>query len=950
MIFGAVSALADDPRPRPLAPNQWAQSQSDVKPDPAVRFGQLPNGMTYALMHNQTPMGQASFRLRIAAGSMMESDAQQGLAHFLEHMAFNGSTHVPTGEMVKILERHGLAFGADTNASTSWGETIYQLDLPKTDTDTVDTSLMLLREIAGELKLPQDAMERERGVVLSEERLDDNPNYRTFKSRLQFLLPGQKASERLPIGQVQVIRTAPRAELEDFYDKYYRPERATLVVVGDFDVDAMEAKIKARFGGWTNAHPAGADADLGALHARKSEAQLIVEPGAPLSIQVGWNKPADNAPETLARDRADALQDLAISVLNRRLERITRGANPPFIGASADQEDLFDSARSTTLHISAKPDDWKTALAAAVREQRRLVDYGVLKSELDREIQDARTTLVEHVASAQTRGTRELANMIVGALAQRSVVQSPAQELAQFDDTVKTITAEEVSQAAKTAFSGSGPLIFMSTPQAIDGGAQVLKAAYQADQAEPVSAPTLVADKTWPYARFGAPGQVVERRDIPELGVVMARFANGVRLTVKPTDFRRSEVEVEVRFGHGRLDLSKATPSAFWAGSSFVEGGLKKLTAEDIDQTLNSKVVGANFSLDDNAFVLSGGAKSSDLDTQMQLLTAYIQEPAFRPEAFERLRAYGVTLDRQMDATPSGVMHRDLAALLHNGDARWATPDSATIAASKIGDLQSVLTRHLAQGPIEVVIVGDVTVDKAIAATAATLGALHRDPASSDTPPVDSRAVRFPTPSADPIIERHKGRADQAEAAVAWPTNDFYADMREARVLTVLGQIVQSRMIDDLRVQKGDTYSPHAGLTASQIFPGFGYLLAQVETPPDRIDTFFSELNKIAQDLRAAPVSQDELTRAVLPLVDQLKQARQTNEYWVAALTDAQTDPRKLESIRTQIAHYQGVSAADVQQAARKYMSPDRAWKLEVLPAPKVARAEGAGEQAALAN
>jgi zinc protease len=175
--------------------------------------------MTYALMRNATPTGQASLRLRIAAGSMMESDAQQGLAHFLEHMAFNGSAKVPAGDMVKILERHGLAFGADTNASTSWWETIYKLDIPKTDDDTVDTSLMLLREIAGELTLPQSALDKERGVVLSEERLDDNPSYRSFKNRLQFLLPGQPASARLPIGKVEVIGNAPRAALADFYQK-----------------------------------------------------------------------------------------------------------------------------------------------------------------------------------------------------------------------------------------------------------------------------------------------------------------------------------------------------------------------------------------------------------------------------------------------------------------------------------------------------------------------------------------------------------------------------------------------------------------------------------------------------------------------------------------------------------------------------------------------------------
>ena len=237
--------------------------------------------------------------------------------------------------------------------------------------------------------------------------------------------------------------------------------------------------------------------------------------------------------------------------------------------------------------------------------------------------------------------------------------------------------------------------------------------------------------------------------------------------------------------------------------------------------------------------------------------------------------------------------------------------------------------------------VGDVDAEQAIALTAATFGALRRNEAS-DAPPADSRTVIFPKASPTPIVERHKGRADQAVAAVAWPTNDFYADMREARVLTVLGEIMQMRLTDDLRMDKGDTYSPNAGLSASLTYPGFGYLLANVEIPPAKVDVFFDEVQKIAQELRADPVSQDELTRAVLPLIDQLKQARQTNGYWIGALSSAQTDPRRLESVRAQIGHYSSVTAADLMSAARKYLKPELAWKFEVLPQPTVAAAEPA--------
>src|SRR5579863_4745745 len=205
----ALAALAAFSLATPLKPGEWPQARSDMKADPDIRFGSLPNGMRYAILRNATPPGQASMRLRFDVGSLMELDDQQGLAHFLEHMAFNGSKNLPgRGEMVKTLERLGLAFGADTNAGTGFDNTTYKFDLPKADDASLDTALMLLREIGGNLTLDQGAMDQERGVILSEERLRDSPAYRVMKSRLGFTMEGQRPPERFPIGLVPVIQSA----------------------------------------------------------------------------------------------------------------------------------------------------------------------------------------------------------------------------------------------------------------------------------------------------------------------------------------------------------------------------------------------------------------------------------------------------------------------------------------------------------------------------------------------------------------------------------------------------------------------------------------------------------------------------------------------------------------------------------------------------------------------
>ena len=307
-----LSRDAAAPAPQPaiaaepirLAPGQWPQAVTDVAAAPDIRFGTLPNGMRYAIQKNATPPGQASLRLRFDAGSLMESDTQQGLAHFLEHMAFNGSKAIPEGEMIRTLERHGLAFGPDTNASTSWTETVYMLDLPNTAEPSVDIGLKILRETAGELTIAVDAVDRERGVVLSEERSRDSPAYRVFQKRLGFFLKGQRPPERYPIGKVEVLRTAPREEIVDFYERYYRPERAVLVAVGDFDVATMEAKIRAAFADWRGRGDAGMDIDPGAPLRRGPEAMVAVEPGSQLNLQIAWITPPDLAADTLAKRRA----------------------------------------------------------------------------------------------------------------------------------------------------------------------------------------------------------------------------------------------------------------------------------------------------------------------------------------------------------------------------------------------------------------------------------------------------------------------------------------------------------------------------------------------------------------------------------------------------------------------------------------------------------------------
>ncbi len=918
-----VSAQAD---PAKIAASA---SQDALKPEADIRFGVLANGMHYAIMHNATPKGQASLRLRIGSGSLEEADDQQGLAHFLEHMAFKGSTHVPEGEMIKILQRKGLAFGPDTNAFTAWTQTVYMLDLPETDADTLDTGLMLMRETGGELTIGARALEPERGVVLSEERLRDTPPYREFKTKLQTQLEGQLASRRMPIGQVEVIKSAPADKLAAFYHANYRPDRATLIAVGDFDLDLMEAKIRARFSDWAPVGPATAEPDLGKVHPRGPQTQLFVIPGAPNAIEMSWVQPYDTTPDSIGRRRQDTIDDLAMAVLNRRLETLSRSAAPPFLTAEVSFGSFLRSARVASLRATTSPEKWRDGLSAVEQEVRRLVQFGARPEELQREILDSRTSLKNAVDGADTRRTPDLAGGLVDALDDQHVFTSPAQDLALFDAAVKGLAVDDVNAAARRIFSGAGPLVQATTPTPLEGGDKTLADAYAASVATPVAAPAAEAAIKWPYSSFGAPGRAVSVTPIADLGVTQYVFANGVRLTVKPTRFQTDQVMVLVKIGSGRSTLPSDRLNTAWASQALPLGGLRLISQEDMERVLNGRTYEARFMVGDDGYTLEGVTKPADLDIQMQVLAAYASDAGWRDAAFERLRVAMGSALTQFEATASGVLSRDQQQLMTTGDKRYAYPDAAALAAQTPADFKTMLDLHLKSDPVEIVIVGDITEQQAQAAVAATFGALPKRPAPA---PAKPNPLHFP--AAAMVHETHKGRADQSIALAAWPTLDLYSNRTEARTTLVLQDILDDRLLAQVRVAEGATYSPQGEARPSEVYPGYGYIVDYVETPPDKIASFFANVSKITADLRNAPPTDDELTRAVKPRLERTLKAQQTNSYWLVRLSGSIADPRRLELVRTSLSDYQAVTPQDVQIAARKYLRDERAWKLDITAQP----------------
>ena len=930
-MMAAFAALFLAASPAALADTTpWPQAGSDLPADASVRFGTLPNGMRYAIKHNTTPTGGVSLRFRIDAGSLMEHDNEQGIAHMLEHMAFRGSAHVADGDTVKILQSLGLTFGADTNAFTYPTQTVYSFDMPKNDAASVDEALLLMREIAGELNIAQAALDTERNVVLAEAHLRDVPVSHLRKTDLAFLYGDRAAAALIPIGEESIIAHATPQLIRDFYEAWYRPERATLMIVGDVDPAELEAKIKARFANWQAKAPPRAVIAYAPPAQHPLPVKLFSEAGVPPYLVYSWLRPYDASPDNKANEARDVLRFIALGVLNQRLSVLAHGANPPFVSASASHNHMANVADVTELIVSYRADQPLDGLKAAERAWRDAALRGVRQDEVDQVVAQLRTFFQSNASAADTTPSAQVIDGLLRSVDEKTVFTAPATDMVLYENVVKGLTAAQVSEALKFVLGGDGPLVFASSAAPLPGGDAAVTSALAEADTTPLAATTSVALPPWPYGDFGRAGKVATRSTVDDLGITYVRFENGVTLAIKPTQLRGGQILMGVRAGGGRLGLPRDHVSAAWALSgAFVQGGLRRYSLDDLQKRMSGKSWGVSLSVGDDEFTLSGQARAGDLDAEMQVLAAYVTDPAWRPEAFDQMRIAYAANYAENGAAPSGVLSRELYGQLHGGDARWRAPTLDEINAATVDDEKAILAPALRSGPLDITMVGDVTVDQAIASVAATFGALPKRP---DPGPPLAGDEHFPAAPLQPVMLTHSGAVNQAVASIAWPTAGFFHDMKLQRTLRVLAEVFAQRLLDELRTREGITYTPGAASYSSLVSPDYGFVYALAQVPPDKISTFYAEVARVADDLTAIKIGDAELERARGPRIEDIQKQQQTNEYWLSLLAGSRQDPRLLDVIRSTIPDLKSVTADDVQKAAKDWLKDDKAYMLIVVP------------------
>ena len=512
----------------------------------------------------------------------------------------------------------------------------------------------------------------------------------------------------------------------------------------------------------------------------------------------------------------------------------------------------------------------------------------------------------------------------------------PDADLALFKPALEKVAVEDCLRAFREAWAVNQRYVFVTGNVDLSKESaapeQIVAGAYEASSAVAVKPPESSTNETFAYTNFGPAGAVARNKHVDDLDVYLIEFANGVRLNLKKTDFEANTIRVNIRAGAGRLTEPPTEPGvAFLTDLTFISGGLGKHSIDDLQRLFAGKTVGLNFNVRDDAFNLSGTTNRDDLPAQLQLLTAYLVDPGYRPEAMRQAQKVIEQTYNHFAHTPSGPMQTEVPRLLASNDPRFGLPAEDVVVRRTLDEVRAWLTPQLADGAIEIAIAGDIDVDATVDVVARTLGALPRRAPKPEL--ADARKILFPEPFAKSYTvptEIPKGLV-----TIYWPTTDA-RDVRLARRLTLLAEVLSDRLRVKIREEMGDAYSPQAGSAPSDTYTHYGFLLAQISIDPAQAQKIVETVLALAADLQKNGATPDELDRAKKPILTSLRESARTNPYWLNAVIGCcQEYPQRLDWCRSRYSDFEGITKAEIDALAAQYLDPSRTFRVTVLPAAK---------------
>jgi zinc protease len=928
-----VFAQAPQPGRETSAASVASYSLSQQMPvDPEVIVGTLPNGLRYYVRANSKPPRRAELRLVVKAGSVLEDDDQQGVAHFVEHMEFEGTRHFPRQSIVDFLGSLGLSIGADANAATSYDDTQYTLRVPTAVPGALDRALLVLEDWAQAATFDQDGIDRERSIVLSEWRMNLGAGERTADKIRRVQLEGSRYADRPPIGKPDILERVPRAALTRFYHDWYRPDLMAVIVAGDVDRDAVVTMIKQHFSSLINPSPERPRPAFDVPdHPATRYAVLSDKETTATQVELTDLRPARNQ-GSVGGYRALMVDQLFGGMLNTRLDELSQRENPPFIKAGADRG-LFPMPRTkdeAILEAIVSNDGVTRGLDALVTELQRVARFGFTATELARAKQVMMASYERVVTESPDRESASRADEYTRNFLQGEALPTIWQELAFHRRFIPDITLREVNALTSDWFPDQNRLVIVAAPDAagivLPDQAQ-LAAAIKAAEAKPLEA---YVDAGPGQALMDAPpprGAIVKTMARPD-GITEWTLSNGATVVLKPTTLKEDQILFRASAPGGTSLASDADFIAARAADDVVPaGGVGRFDAVMLDKILAGKAVAVTPFIGEVEEGMGGGSTPQDLETMFQLIYLRFTQPRADPTAFAAMASQARGLLANRIASPDVVFNRTIDSALNRNSPRRqpetpATVDKWNLAAS----LAFYKARFADASHFTFVFVGSFTPETIKPFVETYIASL---PATQTHETWRDLGIAAPTGVIEKTIEM--GIAPKSQVAIVF-SGPFEYDAAHKLALRTMTLLLQARLFDSIRQELGGTYSITATPGATK-FPRSEYSVRIEWTcDPARTATLVQRVFEEIDALKAAYISRDQMTRIREALLRDYELDSQDNGYFLNELARryADGDVAGAGNLPDQIAALNG---AAIQQAAQTYLNTSNYVKVTLMPA-----------------
>jgi zinc protease len=927
------SAAADAQAPAQAPATPAAFSPDEKLPfDAAVTRGTLANGLTYYIRKNTRPEKRVSLRLAVKAGSVDEENDQQGLAHFLEHMAFNGTKRFKPGELIAALESTGTRLGPHVNAYTSFDETVYMFQLPTDKEGLVEKGMQALADFAGGMTLDPAEIDKERGVVIEEWRGGLGAGSRLRDQQIPVLFYESKYAERLPIGKPEVLKSFTPERLRAFYSKWYRPDRMAVVIVGDIDVAAMEALITKEFGSLQKPATPAPDRTYTVPLQTELLVKVATDSEATQSSVSLIGKRPRIVEDTVGAYRRDLVHRLAFQMLNERFDELSRRPDAKFLDAGAYESGLSPTVSTVGLAASVQEGKIAEGLSAVTIEANRAVQHGFGPAELDR----AKKRIIAAFDRAYNEREKTESNSYVQEYVNHFLEDEPSPGIDYERKIVQAvlpgITASEVTAAAKALFGNTSRVVLAVSPQKPG-----LAVPTDAELRAVVSEAAKVAVTPWADAaatralmeRAPDPGAVKDRRELPGLGVTVVQFGNGVEAWFKPTDFKNDEVLFSLA---SRGGSSLAPPDRFaeasLAPAQVQLSGAGGHRAVDLQKLLAGKIASSSPSVSLSTHGISARSNPAAIETALQLMYLQFTAPGDDPDAFALIRKNLEAAYQNRDRDPDTVFGEKLAQVNTGGHYTAEPLTLERIARLDRGAMVSFYKERFANAAdFTFFMVGAFQVDEVLPLVAKYVGSLpSRGTAASTYKDV---GVKFPgTVVRERVV---KGREPRARTVVSFFADPPLEENEQARVEAAT-EVLEIALRDILREELGETYGVSVGLAQALPQRGGGSIRVSFGGAPDRIDSMVERMMKEVQRLQQEGPSEDLTNRAKETARRAHETAKRQNGYWLGRLQSSKLLGRDPALILSREQRIDAITVQNVHEMFKKYFPMDRYTVVTLVP------------------